>query len=76
MHLFKHHFKQFAPVRKKYLRANDSKFVNKELSKTMMERKKLHNKFFKQKTETRLVYNKQRNIFVSILCKAKRSILL
>ena len=49
MHLFKHHFKQFAPVRKKYLRANDSKFVNKELSKTMMERKKLHNKFFKQK---------------------------
>ena len=51
MHLFKHHFKQFAPVRKKYLRANDSKFVNKELSKTMMERKKLYNKFFKQKKQ-------------------------
>ena len=63
-----------APVKKKYLRANHSKFVNKELSKAMMLRTKLRNKFLKQKTtETRSAYNKQRNIYVSILRKAKRS---
>ena len=64
----------FAPVKKKYLRANHSKFVNKELSKAMMLRTKLRNKFLKQKTtETRSGYNKQRNVCVSILRKAKRS---
>ena len=64
----------FAPVKKKYLRANHSKFVNKELSEAMMLRTKLRNKFYKQKTtETRSAYNKQRNICISILRKAKRS---
>ena len=64
----------FAPVKKNYLRANHSKFVNKELSKAMMLRTKLHNKFLKQKTtETRSGYNKQRNICVTILRKVKRS---
>ena len=38
----------FAPVKKKYLRANHSKFVNKELSKAMMLRTKLRNKFLKK----------------------------
>ena len=66
----------FAPVRKKYLRGNHSKFVNKELSKAMMLRTKLRNKFLKQKTtKTRSGYNKQRSICVSILRKAKRSCL-
>ena len=50
----------FAPVKKKYLCANHSKFVNKELRKAMMLRTKLRNKFLKQKTpETRSAYNKQ-----------------
>ena len=63
----------FTPV-KKYLRANYSKFVNKELSKAMMLRTKLRNKFLKQKsTETRSAYNKQRNVCVTILHKAKIS---
>ena len=40
----------------------------------MMLRTKLRNKFLKQKTtETKSGYNKQRNICVSILRKAKRS---
>ena len=40
----------------------------------MMLRAKLRNKFLKQKTiETRSGYNKQRNICISILCKAKGS---
>ena len=40
----------FAPVKKKYLRANNTKLVNKELSKAMMLRTKLRNKSLKQKT--------------------------
>ena len=48
----------FAPAKKKYLCANHSKFVNKELSIAMMLRTKLRNKFLKQKaTETRSAYN-------------------
>ena len=47
----------FLPVKKKYFRANHSKFVNKELSKAMTLRTKLRNKFLKQKTtETRSAY--------------------
>lgn len=38
----------FAPVTKKYRRANPSKFVNKELSEVMMLRIKVRNKFLKQ----------------------------
>ena len=64
----------FAPVKKKYIRANHSKFINKELSKSMMLRTNLRNKFLKQKTtETRSSYNKQRNICISVLRKTKRS---
>ena len=63
---------RFEPVKKTYLRANHSKFVNKGLSKAMMLRTKLRNKFLKKKTttETRPAYNKQRNIWVSLLRKA------
>ena len=59
----------FAPAKEKY----HSKFVNKELSKAMMLRTTLRNKFLKQKTTARSTYNKRRNICVSILRKAKRS---
>ena len=45
-----------APVRKKYLRANLSKFVNKAPSKAMMQRTKLRHKFFQPKTtETKYI---------------------
>ena len=35
----------YAPLKKKYLRANHSKFISKELSKDIMLRSKLRNKF-------------------------------
>ena len=64
----------FARVRKKYFRANHSKFVNKDFNKAMMQRIKLRNKFLKQKTtESKLAYVEQRNICVSILLKTKIS---
>ena len=36
---------KFAPLKKKYIRANHSKFVTKELSKPIMLRSKLRNQF-------------------------------
>ena len=65
---------KFAPLKKNYIRANHSKFVTKELSKAIMLRSKLRNQFLKTKTqESKLKYNKQRNLCVSITRKAKRS---
>ena len=62
-----------APEKKKYVRANNKEFVNKELRKAIMLRSKLRNNFLKEKTDlSRLAYNKQRNICVYLLKKAKR----
>ena len=59
---------------KKDLRANHSKFLSKELSKEIMLRLKLHNKFVKDKTnQVRTKYSKQRNICVHLLWKEKRN---
>ena len=65
---------KFAPLKKKYIRASHSKFVTKEHSKAIVLRSKLRNQFLKTKTqESKLKYNKQRNLCVSITRKAKRS---
>ena len=63
---------KIAPLKTKFLRANRSKFVTKEVSKAIMLRTKLRNKFLKKKTlESKAKYNKQRNICVSLIKKAK-----
>ena len=65
---------KFAPLKKKYIRSNHSKFVTKELSKAIVLRSKLRNQFLKTKTqESKMKYNKQKNLCVSIARKAKRS---
>ena len=63
-----------APQKTKFLRANHSKFVTKDVSKAIMLRTKLRNQFLKMKTlEARTKYNRQRNICVSLVKKAKRN---
>ena len=58
---------KITPLKTKFLRANRSKFVTKEVSQAIMLRTKLRNKFLKKKTlESRAKYNKQRNICVSL----------
>ena len=65
---------KITPLKTKFLRANHSKFVTKEVSKAIMLRTKLRNKFLKKNTlESRAKYNKQRNICVSFIKKAKRN---
>ena len=61
---------KYAPLKKKYLRANHFNFVAKELSKAILNRSKWRNQFFKNRSvESRMNYNKQRNICVALLRK-------
>ena len=63
-----------APLKKKYLRANNASFVTKELRKAIMLRTRLRNIYLKKRTETtKVAYNQQRNRCVSILKKSKKS---
>ena len=63
-----------APMKFKYLRANDSPFMNKVLRKSIMLRSKLKNKFNLEKTEVaRKKYIKQRNTCTNLLRAAKRN---
>ena len=58
---------------KKYVRANDGAFMNKELRKAIMHRSKLRNRYNKNKTvENFNAYKTQRNRCVNILRKTKR----
>ena len=64
---------QHAPHKKKYLRGNNKRFMNKALSKAIMQRTKLRNKFLKDPSaENKFSYNKQRNWCVSLLRKEKK----
>ena len=62
-----------APLKKRFLRANNSPFMNKYLSKAIMERSRLRNKYLKLKTNvSKLAYKKQRNYCVGLLRKVKK----
>ena len=61
------------PKKKKYVRGNQSPFMNKTLSKAIMLRTNLRNKFLKNRSnENKTNYVKQRNHCVSLLRKTKR----
>ena len=62
-----------APQKKKYVRGNESPFMNKTLSKVIMQRSKLRNLFPKKRTEeNRNNYVKQRNLCATLSRKSKR----
>ena len=60
------------PVKKRYIRANQKIFMDKELNQAIIVRSKLRNKILKLKTEeNRLAYAKQRNYSVKLLQQKK-----
>ena len=62
-----------APLKQKHIRANNGGFVTKELRKEIMKRTRLRNNFLKKKDDfSKALYNKQRNICVSLVRKSKR----
>ena len=63
-----------APLKQKYVRANDSPFMTKALRKEHMKRSNLRNKYLKDRTEeNHSAFKLQRNKCVSLLKKAKKS---
>ena len=57
-----------APLKKRYVGANQSPFMNKKLSKEITKRSCLRNKFLNTKSDIdRKAYNKQRNYVASLL---------
>ena len=61
-----------APRKQKYARGNHMPFMNKALSKEIMRRTRLRNKFLKDRSEeNKKKYSKQRNYCVSLLRKSK-----
>ena len=65
-----------APIKRKYIRANDSAFMTKDLREAIMQRSKLRQKFLKERTnDSQHLYNKLRNLYVSLLRKRKETIL-
>ena len=65
---------QHAPRKQKYARGNHMPFMNKTLSKEIMKRTKLHNKFLKERiNESKKRYTSQRNYCASLLKKSKKN---
>ena len=64
----------YAPLKKKYIRGNNSPFMNRILSKEIMKRSRLRNKFLKSKSEAdKKNYVKQRNYLCLYLREQKRN---
>ena len=59
-----------APIKRKYVRANNFAFMTKELREAIMQRSKLRQKFLKERiNDSKHLYNRQRNLCVSLLRK-------
>ena len=64
----------YALLKKKYIRGNNSSFMNRILSKEIMKRSRLRNKFLKSKSEAdKKNYVKQRNYCVSLLRRKRNT---
>ena len=63
-----------APLKKRYIIANNDPFMNKPFCKAIMVRFRLRNKFLKLKTtKSMLAYKKRKNHCVTLLREAKKS---
>ena len=72
--LFMEVLNRHAPLKQRYVRANDQPFVTKELRKEHMKRSRLKNIYLRNKTDASAkIYKRQRNKCVSLLKKAKKS---
>ena len=71
--IFMKHLNKHAPMKNKYVRANNAPFMNKTLCKAFMNRSRLRNKFIRNPCSfNKKNYNKQRNFCVNLLRKEKK----
>ena len=63
-----------APIKQRYVCANQAPFINKTINKEIMKRSRLRNKFLNAKSDIdRKAYNKQHNLCVSLIRQEKKS---
>ena len=61
------------PIKHKYLGSNQSPFMNKKISKAIMNRTRLRNRFLRTRSiRNKKAYNKQQNYCVSLIRKTKQ----
>ena len=71
--LFMEQLNKFAPMKKKYVRANNAPYMNKTLAKAIMNRTRLKNKYHQECNEVnKSKYNKQRNFCVNLFRREKK----
>ena len=71
--IFIEQLNKHAPMKEKLVRANNAQFMTKKLSKAIMTRSRLRNRYLKNPCEiTKNSYNKQRNFCVNLLRKEKK----
>ena len=64
---------EHAKIKKKYVRANNAPFMNRQLSKAIMNRSRLKNRYNKNPSrENELKFKKQKNYCVNLLRKQKK----
>ena len=65
-----------APIKKRYVPANQPLFINKKINKQIMERSQLRNKLLNTKSDIyRKAYNQQRNFCVNLIRSEKKNFL-
>ena len=73
LNVFKKVLDIHAPIKRRYITANQRPFMNKTLQKAKITRSRLRNKFLKNKTQSNeIAYKKQRNYCVSLFRKEKK----
>jgi hypothetical protein len=74
LHICLDSLNRHAPCKRKFVRGNQSPFMNKSLSKAIMTRSRLRNSYLKNRTgENRQKFVEQRNYCVSLLRKTKKT---
>ena len=72
--IFMEQLNKDAPMKEKYVRANNASFMNKALCKAIMNRSRAKNKFLKLPNDiNKANYKKQRNYCVNLLRKEKKN---
>ena len=65
------------PTKQRYIRGNQSPFMNKDILKALMNGARFRNRFLKESTPmNRLAYKKQRNYCVSVMRENQNNITL
>ena len=72
--IFMNLFNYYVPIKEKMVRANNAPFMTKILSKAIMNRSRLRNKFLKNPSnDNEIAFKKQRNYCVNLLKKEKKA---